>query len=305
MIRWKELQKETVYRGRFTPAGRGLLTAAGILAQPIDWSTRLRAARRYNAQHPSAVMTRAEGSAVLPSGSIPGTAEIVALCRRLYESKQEQLAAVPTAKRGKGTFLRNALNDDDLKANPQLVDFALSDPLFSIVTNYFGVIPTLNRVDLVHSIARDNADGHISSQVFHQDHEGVRQAKVFLNIFDVGDEHGPFTWYPTSDSDRILTAIRRQRRQAGAAQVGHYGDEEVIAQAGHPPRQLKGPAGSAVVVDTSRCLHAGSRVSRGHFRLCLYLQYCTSREKANAFDAARFRNDPVRWLAIGPNAAHS
>ena len=66
----------------------------------------------------------------------------------------------------------------------------------------------------------------------------------------------------------------------------------------HNPDEL-----TAAVLDTSRCLHAGSRVRPGHFRLCLFIQYCTSREKAHTFDARRFRKDPVRWLALKRYAA--
>ena len=196
------------------------------------------------------------------------------------------------------------LDDEDLSANPALVDFALSDSLLSIVTNYLGIIPSLNRVDLVYSVPRLTPEEHIASQLFHQDFEGLRQAKVFLNVFDVGEEHGPFTFIPGSRSERLLLAIRQQRRQAGAQHEGHYRDDEVSAHGGLAAAvQLTGPAGTAGVVDTSRCLHAGSRVRTGYFRLCLYIQYCTTREKGNTFDGARFRNDPARWLAVKRSAA--
>ena len=58
-----------------------------------------------------------------------------------------------------------------------------------------------------------------------------------------------------------------------------------------------GPAGSGVLVDTSRCLHCGSRVKPGTYRLCLYIQYCSSREHGNLFDYSRHAADPVRYLA--------
>jgi hypothetical protein len=60
---------------------------------------------------------------------------------------------------------------------------------------------------------------------------------------------------------------------------------------------VTGPTGSAALVDTSRCLHSGSRVKRGTYRLCLYIQYCTSRERGNIFDTSRHTGDPVRHLA--------
>jgi hypothetical protein len=256
-------------------------------------------------------MTMENGYAILPAGSLPGTREVIDTCRRLLDSKLVQLAAVASTasqgkrkKGGKRSFLKDLLDDADLIANPVLVDFALSDSLFSIVTSYLGTIPSLNRVDLIYSIARPTPGDHISSQLFHHDHEGLRQAKVFVNIFDVGEEHGPFTLIPASASERIVSAIRRQRQASGAEQEGHYRDHEISPLGGSAATvQLTGPAGTAAVVDTSRCLHAGSRVQAGHFRLCLFIQYCTTREKANRFDAARFRNDPVRWLAVKRYAA--
>src|SRR2546425_16978 len=188
-------------------------------------------------------------------------------------------------------------------AASQLVDFALSDPLLSIVTNYLGMVPRLTRVDLVYTIPRQTPDEHIASQLFHQDPEGVKQAKLFLYVFDVGEEHGPFMFIPASRSEQIVPAIRQQRRQAGARDEVRYRDEEVQAQGGLADVvRLTGAAGTAAMVDTSRCLHAGSRIRPGYFRLCLFIQYCTTRENAHMFDTARFRTDPVRWLAVKPYA---
>jgi hypothetical protein len=256
-------------------------------------------------------MKFADGYALLPAGSLPGTPEIIDTCRRLFMVKKAALeASAPTGKelakeqRKKRGFLKNLLDNDDLRAAPLLVDFALSDPLLSIVTNYLGVIPRLTRVDLVYSIPRQMPDEHIASQLFHQDPEGVRQAKVFLNVFDVNEEHGPFMFIPASRSEEIVPAIRHQRRQTGARDEVRYRDEEVRAQGGLADVvRLRGPAGTAAVIDTSRCLHAGSRIRPGYFRLCLFIQYCTTRENAQAFDTRPFRTDPVRWLAVKPYAA--
>ncbi len=301
----QNVNKDAVERGRFTPAGRMLARSVAVATQPGDWFTRRLAAMRYTRKCPAFDMRPEDGYAILPPDRLPGTSQIVDQCRRLFERKQAELTPIPAKSKGKKSFLRNVLDDEDLRANPALVDFALSDGLLSIVTSYLGVVPILNRVDLVYSIARATPDAeHISSQLFHQDHEGLRQAKVFLNIFDVGEEHGPFTLIPASRTEQVLRAIRRQRREAGIEQHGHYRDDEVAAHGGLAEQVRSiGPAGTAAIVDTSRCLHAGSRVQQGHFRLCLYIQYCTTDEKANTFDGERFRRDPVRWLAIKRHAA--
>jgi hypothetical protein len=111
---------------------------------------------------------------------------------------------------------------------------------------------------------------------------------------------------PARESERLVSAVRAGRRRAGAKDSARYTDEE-LATHGDPAAAIRlvGPAGTAAVVDTSRCLHAGSRIPDGHFRLVLIIQYCTTREKANVFDAARYRDDPVRWLAVRHYTAES
>lgn len=308
----KQLTRDAYRRGRATPTGRTMLGAAAMAREPLDYYRRRRAAVRYNERFPSSRMPDAKGYALLPAGSLPGTSGVIDTCRRLFIDKKAALdAKVPTSpkairrlQKSKRSFLRDLLNDDDLRANPDLIDFALSDPLLSIVTSYFGVVPNLNRIDLVYSVPRLTPDEHIHSQLFHQDPEGLRQAKVFLNVFDVEAADGPFTFLPAAESERVVTAIRQQRRKTGAPWEYRYRDEALRAHTDLDAAiRLTGPAGTAVVVDTSRCMHAGSRLWPGHFRLCLFLQYCTSHENANTFDARRFRKDPVRWLALRRFAA--
>ena len=309
-MKWaKQLKKRTIREGRLSPVGRTVLGAAAVAAQPLDYMQRRLAAADYNRRFPSGTMTEATGYAMLPAGSLPGTDAVLATCRRIFEVKKAAMDAAPVTpkearQKRKGTFLKNLLDDRDRHANSDLVEFALSDSLFSVVTNYLGVVPTLNGVDLVYSIARPDPDEHISSQLFHQDPEGLRQAKVFMNVFDVDEPQGPFMFIPAHESGQVIQRIRDARRKAGDRDDVRYQDEEVAAHGGLDAMlRLKGPSGSACVVDTSRCLHAGSRIQPGHFRLVLYLQYCTSREKGHSFDASRFRNDPVRWLALKRHAA--
>jgi len=309
--RLKRFGKETRIRWRASRIGRRVLRAAAVGADPVDYCQRWRAAARYNRQFPSDRMSVKDGYALLPAGTLSGTTEIVDTCRRLFLTKKAVLEAeAPTDeeasrdRRSKRSFLFNLLDDDDRRANPDLVDFALSDPLLSIVTNYFGVVPSLAGVNLIYSLPRPTPDEHISSQLFHRDPEGQTQAKVFLNIFDVDDTHGPFTFIPASLSERAVPAILRQRRRTGARIGVRYYDEELQTQGCLDAAvRLVGPTGAAAIADTSRCLHAGSRVQTGHFRLCLFLQYRVSdHQVTRSFEARRFRDDPVRWLAVRRNA---
>jgi len=193
--------------------------------------------------------------------------------------------------------MRSVLNNRDLYEHPQLVDFALSDGLLSLVTNYLGTIPHLNRVDLLYSVAHGGEEA-ISSQIYHLDPEGRRQAKLFLNLRDVGPDEGPFTFIPAAETTRIVNAVKQRRSADDDMQMARYLDTELEAVNGFGQAiSVTGPPGSGVLVDTSRCLHFGSRVKAGTYRLCLYIQYCSSREHGNLFDVARYAADPVRHLA--------
>jgi hypothetical protein len=309
MKRGRRLQKQLIREARSGTIGRAILRAGAVAAQPLDYWQRRQAVRRYNRDFPSDRMTQRDAYTLLPTGTLEGSAAIIEKCRNIFAVKQAAMAAEnarPRNERRKSSFLKNLLADEDLTANPELVDFALSDPLFRIVTNYLGTVPTLNSVDLLYSVPRPDHDDHIASQLFHQDPEGLTQAKVFINVFDVGDADGPFMFIPAAESERIVSEIRSVRRQSGARDDARYRDDEVSAHGGLSALlRLEGPAGAGVVVDTSRCLHAGSRLMPGHSRLILFIQYVTSREKARRFDVRRYQADPVRWLALRRHAWRS
>jgi hypothetical protein len=274
-------------------------------ASPREVSRRRAAAREYNGRCAHPVMSAAGGWGAIAPETFDGLDHVLTICRRLFEEKYPQLEHGPEQRVGesrkmlaKRQFLRNILMDDDLRRYPELVDFVLSDTALGIATSYLGTVPYLNRIDMLYSTPRD-AEDLIKSQLFHVDPEGLTQVKFFINVFDVGEAEGPFTFIPSDASERILRDIRRMRRTHGTPHVGRYTDEEVAAVGGAASIvALKGRRGTGVAIDTSRCLHLGSRVAPGTFRLVLYVQYCTTIENGNAFDVARYRDRPVQSMAI-------
>ena len=299
-------RRHFLHRARYSSAGRAMLAVTDVVASPRDAIQRRNAASTYNRQHANRQLDRRDGYAVLPPGSVANTDEIIALSLRLFEDKQREAEAEAAAsgRSKKWAFLRSILTNQDLARNPKLVDFALSDPLLSLVTNYLGTIPHLNRIDLLYSVNHGGEDA-ISSQIYHLDPEGTRQAKLFMNLRDVGPNEGPFTFIPASETTRIVNAIKKERPADTEMAAGRYSDDELEAVGGLAKAiAVDGPKGSAALVDTSRCLHFGSRVKPGTYRLCLYIQYCTSREHGNMFDASRLSHDPVRYLAL-VNSARS
>ena len=305
-----EAQRNAYYRVRETAQGRALLKTAEFLRAPSSSRTRRRTAHDYVARAQPPVMDPAKGYAFTSVEKFEEFDTVLAAARDLFQRKK---AAIDAEREGfdswdeerrqrylkrKDNFLRNLLDDADLREKPALVDFALSDAVLGMATRYLGTVPYLCRVDLVYSLPRAAAD-NISSQLFHVDPEGLTQVKFFIHIYDVGEPEGPFTFIPADESTRILAEIRKLRRRQGKPNVGRYQDEEIAAVGGEGSIvRLKAPAGGGVAIDTSRCLHMGSRVQPGASRLCLYLQYCTTLEPTNVFDVDRLKPDPVRHLAV-------
>lgn len=311
--RVRSAEKSLFFHLRDTKAGQMLLEAVTFARTGRELRGRRQAAQPYLRQNGAPLIDPAKGySAVSFDPTSPAFNGVIATCRRLFAVKQteiaDQLAGIESwnAERqakfrsGKQAFYRHLLNDDDLRRNPDLVEFALSGPLLGAVTRYLGMVPYLTRVDLVYSVSR-GTDEKIESQLFHLDHEGLRQVKYFIYVYDVDEPEGPFTFLPADTSFRVVNDVRGWRNTHGRGNVEsrRYLDEEIAGvNAAHDIVTVKGPAGAGVAVDTSRCLHLGSRVSPGAFRLVLYLQYCTTREQTNVFDVARFAGDPVKHLAV-------
>ncbi len=195
-----------------------MLAVSDVATSPRDAIQREADGRRLQ----PAPSEHADGSAARATRSFsPGrcraSAPVIRLALRLFEEKKRKLEASigpDTALHAKKwAFLRSVLTNQDLAQNPELVDFALSDGLLSLVTNYFGTIPHLNRVDLLYSVSHGGEEA-ISSQIYHLDPEGRRQAKLFLNLRDIGPDEGPFTFIPAPKRARESSRPSSERRSA-------------------------------------------------------------------------------------------
>jgi hypothetical protein len=307
--RLRRAKKDLFFRARESDRGRVVLSAASFARAPLEYRERRQVAASYAGRPERRAIDPVKGYGLLSLAASDQFTPVLDTCRRVFAIKKAEIEARAAGFQSwtpekqakylarKQSFLRYLLSDDDLREYPGIVDFALSDVTLGAATQYLGMVPYLSRVDLVYSLPRPGANS--DSQLFHLDPEGLTQVKFFIHLVDVGEAEGPFTFIPADDSARILREVRALRARQGTPQSRRYLDEEVAAveRAGNRVA-VSGPTGTAIAVDTSRCLHLGSRVQPGTFRLCLYLQYCTTREQTNVFDVKRYERDPVRLLAV-------
>lgn len=172
------------------------------------------------------------------------------------------------------------LLDEDLVGGKMPSDtaftlFALQPRILGMLAEAFGTLPLLDYVLLTHSRP---AGGELAqSQLWHRDHDDVRTIKLFVYLTEVDSAaDGPFSFLPGPVSDRV-----------GSLGQSHAPDIRLFARAERSEMErIIAPRLSAFAVETSRCLHMGSRVAPGHERLLFTATYTTAPRvfrSANAF----------------------
>ncbi len=203
-----------------------------------------------------------KGFRTFQAEDLPHLADAVAACQRLADAR---LGANDKGRAHK-PFFQNVLRPDDLAGEPDLLAAATSPAMLAIAADYLGCLPRLKAMGLYHSPVNDSTT---SSQLFHFDNDDLRQIKCFVHVWPVDSETGPFTLLPADATQRALSRLDGRTRAAR----GKLTDEQVLG-GGEQAVELVGPAATAAFVDTSRCLHFGSR-ARGAARLVFMFQFTT------------------------------
>jgi hypothetical protein len=161
-------------------------------------------------------------------------------------------------------LLDEDFQDGRLPTDNPFLRFALQEAVIAVVARALGELPRLDTVQLTLS-ATDNRQ-LAYSQLWHKDYDDVRTIKLFAYLTDVKDAaDGPFTYLPGPLSDRFGFSLR-----------SHRGDAEVLDKLTHTePSAVIAPRLAAFVVETSRCLHMGSRTAPGRSRLLYTATYIT------------------------------
>ena len=159
-------------------------------------------------------------------------------------------------------YLVPILRNTDFFEHQDIFRFITSRALIDVATAYFGCVPLLSQVSLNWSPVTEIVTG---SQYFHLDEEDDRQLKLFINVMQCSETGGPLTFISAPESTRLRKLLRHRR--------GRLPDQAVMeAGLGEAPLVLTGPRGSGAWVDTSRCLHFGSR-GNSTDRLMFFIQF--------------------------------
>jgi hypothetical protein len=238
------------------------------------------------------VLDERTGYAVLPVDSMENLRTAVKFAQHVRDERGYQVAK---KKQDYNSTILEATRYEDA---PPFFDLILSNDVLQIVSDYLGEIPVLMSIKLWCTPVNEYLKG---SQLYHRDGQKWlrRGAKFLINMDDVDEDAGPFTFLPADVSSRVSQALGSMKNQ------GRVPDEQVFRHASPSDAiSLVGPAGTGVAVDSSRCFHFGARVRKGE-RLLLQFQFLRradavhggSLRRSEGF-TKRFGDDPVRQLVI-------
>jgi len=160
---------------------------------------------------------------------------------------------------------------DGLPTTSALARFALDEGLLATAAAYLGMVPILAGIQIMRASAITGPTR--GSQLFHCDHDDLRQVKVFVLCSEVAEANGPLTLLSARASRQVKEAVHyryggRSLRVPDDRVASVVAPGEVTAFTGSPGRLL--------LVDTSTCLHFGARIDSGaEDRLMVQIQYLT------------------------------
>lgn len=153
-------------------------------------------------------------------------------------------------------LLDEEMQNGKLSTDNPFAAFALQPAVLSILSRVYGELPQLDYVLL--TLSRDTGKELSFSQLWHRDHDDTRVIKLFVYLTEVASlDDGPLTFIPGPASDRFGFSLHSQTPDSVV--VSRVAPIEV--------QSLVRPKLTVFMVETSRCLHMGSRLSPGHERL--------------------------------------
>lgn len=286
--------------------GFKLLALALVARAPRQYLLRRALARRRGGT-PRCPVPDEVGFRRFTPDDVAGIAPAVATLQRVARELAPHYQELADHQHGRYRIVFDLLSDEQLLDLPELVDFTLDDAFLEAAIAYLGTVPVLRRIGLGLALPDPAHPAPRNSQLFHIDGDDRRQLKLFMAVEPVGPGDGAFTYLPAHVTQRVLAAIPGGRRRGYSYE--YFADEEVLPHiAPHELQRLEGPPGTALLIDTSRCLHYGSRVEPGHRRLMLgtfYQRYHVINETpSNWLDPACAGADAVRRLALSPRRVH-
>ncbi len=205
-------------------------------------------------------ITMRDGWALDTSLSLPHLDRVLADSDQII---RERAGVRRTAEGAYRSYFQDMWTPADAERYPSFLDFATSTDVLSVVSRYLQSIPALSTtlpagIRLVESSAEfdDQPDRPHDSQLYHIDYYSLPNVYVLVLLADTSAEQGPWTFLPRSLSQRVAAELKYWKR----GKPYRLSDEEVYSVA-DPGAAIAFtyPRGSVLFIESSGCLHYGSR----------------------------------------------
>ena len=163
------------------------------------------------------------------------------------------------------SYFQDVWKTEDAEQYPSFLDFATSSDMLATVANHLRCIPTLSTtlppgIRFVESNAAfdDDPDHPKDSQLYHIDYYSHPNIYAIVALRDVTPESGPWTFLPSSVSQKAAKTLGYWGRRRGY----RISDEDVYSATDRKDViEFCYPRGSVLFTDSSACFHYGSRNS--------------------------------------------
>lgn len=203
-----------------------------------------------------------DGWAIDTSTSLPHLDQVLADSDRIIAERQ----GVRSSKAGTyRSYFQDLWTAEDAEKYPSFLDFATSSDVLAVVSDYLKCLPALSTtlpsgIRFVESNAAfdDQPDQPHDSQLFHMDYYSLPNVYVLVLLEDTSFEHGPWTFLPRSVTSKAVAALSNWKRGVPY----RFSDEQVYSVVDRKEIiEFSYPRGTVLFIESSGCLHYGSRNS--------------------------------------------
>ena len=238
--------------------------------------------------HKGPFISKSEGYLLFGKNYKPTISNLIDACNKIIDKKgRENLNNwyLEKSKLKSKDFFFNVLEEDDVLDNPELMNFVLSDEILGCAIKYYGFVPQLSSLGLFVSPENQSLEKLRASQQYHLDGEN-QHLKCYVYLSDVTTKSGAFTFIPKNKSNELRDMNGGYFRSCGLE------NEQLLKEydKNHSIQILGGP-GNGGFVDTTSCLHYGSRCTEGD-RLVFMFHY------AAFANYTELPNNPLRDLRL-------
>lgn len=156
------------------------------------------------------------------------------------------------------------------KNHSLLLDFIKKSGIIRSISNYLEAPPILIASQIWKSKKNENDDDYMHSQLYHFDREDWKQIKCFIPVKKIDLNSGPLNIISVKNTK--LFKLKSLFRFHIPNTKARYDDAYVSKLISVKPKPLLADIGEILLVDTSQCLHFGSRVNTSE-RLVIVLQF--------------------------------